>query len=104
MDSNLRSFRNLTPMESHGIRTIGYSAAGDMVLIAAGNAQVRRLSQCSDVSAPFFTHAYCCLQAGASPTVVCQRAFEFGIAKDIYQQTNKSSRITDQLRNSLRFR
>ena len=53
MDSNLRSFRNLTPMESHGIRTIAYSAAGDMVLIAAGNAQVRRLSQFSGIWAPF---------------------------------------------------
>lgn len=41
MDSKLRPFRNLTPMESHGIRTIRYSAAGDMVLIAAGNAQVK---------------------------------------------------------------
>jgi len=45
MDSNLRSFRNLTPMESHGIRTIGYSAAGDMVLIAAGNAQAKVLDR-----------------------------------------------------------
>ena len=43
MDSNLKPFRNLTPMESHGIRTIRYSAAGDMVLIAAGNAQVKRV-------------------------------------------------------------
>ena len=40
MDTHLKPFRSLTPMESHGIRTIRYSAAGDMVLIAAGNAQV----------------------------------------------------------------
>ena len=40
MDVHLKPFRSLTPMESHGIRTIRYSAAGDMILIAAGNSQV----------------------------------------------------------------
>lgn len=41
MDTHLRPFRNITPMESHGIRSIRYSATGDMFLIAAGNAQAK---------------------------------------------------------------
>eukprot|EP00794_Sanderia_malayensis_P015144 gene15144-16701_t len=41
MDLHLRPFRSLTPMESHGIRTIRYSNKGDMLLIAAGNAQAK---------------------------------------------------------------
>eukprot|EP00795_Rhopilema_esculentum_P006823 gene6823-12416_t len=33
MDVHLKPFRSLTPMESHGIRTIRYSAAGDMAKV-----------------------------------------------------------------------
>jgi len=40
MDASRRAFRTLQPFECHQIKSIQYSITGDVVLIAAGNAQV----------------------------------------------------------------
>jgi len=40
MDASRRAFRTLQPFECHQIKSIEYSITGDVVLIAAGNAQV----------------------------------------------------------------
>ena len=45
MDVNLRAFRTLTPIENHWIKSLQYSLTGDMVLIAAGNAQPQVLDR-----------------------------------------------------------
>ena len=40
MDASRRAFRTLQPFECHQIKSIDYSITGDVVLVAAGNAQV----------------------------------------------------------------
>ena len=40
MDASRRAFRTLQPFECHQIKSIQYSITGDVILIAAGNAQV----------------------------------------------------------------
>ena len=41
MDASRRAFRTLQPFECHQIKSIEYSITGDVVLIAAGNSQVK---------------------------------------------------------------
>jgi len=41
MDASRRAFRTLQPFECHQIKSVDYSITGDVVLIAAGNAQVQ---------------------------------------------------------------
>lgn len=41
MDASRRAFRTLQPFECHQIKSIEYSITGDVVLIAAGNAQAK---------------------------------------------------------------
>lgn len=40
MDASRRAFRTLQPFECHQIKSVQYSITGDVILIAAGNAQV----------------------------------------------------------------
>ena len=48
MDASRRAFRTLQPFECHQIKSIEYSITGDVVLIAAGNAQVYTVLFTSD--------------------------------------------------------
>jgi len=41
MDASRRAFRTLQPFECHQIKSVDYSITGDVVLIAAGNAQAK---------------------------------------------------------------
>lgn len=41
MDASRRAFRTLQPFECHQIKSIQYSITGDVILIAAGNAQAK---------------------------------------------------------------
>jgi len=40
MDSSLKSFRSLTPCESHLIRGLEFSSTGDKLLVISGSSQV----------------------------------------------------------------
>ncbi len=41
MDASLKSFRSLTPCESHLIRCLEFSSTGDKLLVVPGSSQVR---------------------------------------------------------------
>ena len=45
MDSNLKSFRQLKPCESHVIRNLEYSSTGDKILVVAANSQAKVLDR-----------------------------------------------------------
>ncbi|CAI8014425.1 WD repeat-containing protein 70 [Geodia barretti] len=45
MDSRLKSFRSITPCESHRICTLQYSITGDAILVASGSAQAKVLDR-----------------------------------------------------------
>lgn len=45
MDSSLRSFRTLTPCESHAMRNLQYSITGDSILVISGNCQAKILDR-----------------------------------------------------------
>ncbi|XP_032220941.2 WD repeat-containing protein 70 isoform X2 [Nematostella vectensis] len=45
MDSSLRAFRTLQPFECHQIKSAQYSITGDVLLVAAGNAQAKVLDR-----------------------------------------------------------
>lgn len=41
MDSNLRSFRTLQPVDNHPIRALHYSGTGDLLLVISGASQAK---------------------------------------------------------------
>ena len=45
MDPSLRSFRKVRPCESHILNHLEYSTTGDKILVCAGNAQPKVMTE-----------------------------------------------------------